>query len=479
MLVAFIGIPLLIKGLGTARFGVLTLVWVLIGYLSLFDFGLGRALTKIVAEKLGSGQEKEIPTIVWTGLFLMAVFGAIGGLVLGMMANVLVTNLLRLSGPLVQEVVGSFYVVAVSLPVVVCTTGLRGLLEAQQRFGLVNVLRVLTGILTYLSPLLVLPFSRSLVAVVGVLVAGRFAVAMAHLAACLWVTPDLRQNVRIALAVAKPLIHFGTWMTVVNIIGPLILYIDRFVIGAMVNMESVAHYTTPYEMVTRLLLVPGALIAVLLPAFSSSYAGERNSASILFIRSIKYTFLMMFPIALLIVTFARQGLQSWLGSDFAQSSTLVLQLLSVGVFIISPAQISYVFLQGIGRPDLTAKVYFIEVPLYILILVAFVRLAGINGAAAAWMLRAVLDGLLLFAMSSRFLVVSSRTWKTVILVGAFSLLALGGLTLIQDGLTRVSMAGVCWVAFIVLSWCTVLDRGEKEHLKQHLMVLLRKSGEVV
>ena len=45
MLVAIFAIPLLVKGLGTERFGILTLAWVIIGYLSLFDLGLGRALT--------------------------------------------------------------------------------------------------------------------------------------------------------------------------------------------------------------------------------------------------------------------------------------------------------------------------------------------------------------------------------------------------------------------------------------------------
>lgn len=53
MLVAIPAIPALISGLGAARFGVLTLAWVVVGYFSLFDLGLGRAMTQLVAEKLG------------------------------------------------------------------------------------------------------------------------------------------------------------------------------------------------------------------------------------------------------------------------------------------------------------------------------------------------------------------------------------------------------------------------------------------
>jgi O-antigen/teichoic acid export membrane protein len=78
MIVAVFSIPILIHSLGKDRFGVLALVWGLIGYASLFDMGLGRALTQLVANKLGSGDQHEIPTLVWTSLVLMMIRSAVG-----------------------------------------------------------------------------------------------------------------------------------------------------------------------------------------------------------------------------------------------------------------------------------------------------------------------------------------------------------------------------------------------------------------
>src|SRR5260370_24492390 len=60
-LAAFFAIPLLIRGLGTERFGVLTLAWMVICYFSLFDLGLARALTQMVAEKLSEGDLPPAP----------------------------------------------------------------------------------------------------------------------------------------------------------------------------------------------------------------------------------------------------------------------------------------------------------------------------------------------------------------------------------------------------------------------------------
>ena len=51
MLVALAAIPALIRTLDADRFAILTLAWMVIGYCSLFDLGLGRALTKLVSEE--------------------------------------------------------------------------------------------------------------------------------------------------------------------------------------------------------------------------------------------------------------------------------------------------------------------------------------------------------------------------------------------------------------------------------------------
>src|SRR6266403_3719736 len=95
MLVAVVCIPILIRGLGKERFGVLTLSWALIGYASLFDLGLGRALTQLVAKKLGAGQDGEVPTLVWTSSLLMLLLGVLGAAVASLLSPWLVHHALN------------------------------------------------------------------------------------------------------------------------------------------------------------------------------------------------------------------------------------------------------------------------------------------------------------------------------------------------------------------------------------------------
>src|SRR5712692_4493133 len=129
MVVAVFSIPILIHGLGKDRFGVLALAWALIGYASLFDLGLGRALTQLVARKLGAGEDREVPTLVWTSLLLMLVLGLLGAAVVILLSPWLVHRALHVPSALQGETLRSFYLLGLSIPVVISTAGLRGLLE--------------------------------------------------------------------------------------------------------------------------------------------------------------------------------------------------------------------------------------------------------------------------------------------------------------------------------------------------------------
>jgi O-antigen/teichoic acid export membrane protein len=466
MAVAIFAIPVLIRELGKDRFGVLALAWGLIGYASLFDMGLGRALTQLVAKKLGQGDDKDIPTLVWTSLLLMLVLGAAGTIVIAGISPWLIHRALKIPDMLQSDALRAFYLLALSVPVVISTAGLRGLLEAYQRFAIINALRIPMGIFSFAGPLLVLPFSKSLAAVVAVLVAGRFIAWGAHLFFCLKIMPSLRSSVLWARSAVVPLLRFGSWMTVSNIVGPLMTTFDRFVIGSLISVSAVAYYTTPYELISKLWLVPVSLLSVLFPAFSTSLAQDRDRASMLYARSVKYLILALFPLILLIVALAQDGLRIWLGPDFALHSTRVLQWLAVGSFINCLGSSPFAVVQGAGRPDLTAKLHLIELPLYLAALYWLTRTEGIQGAAIAWTGRVAVDALVLFIIAKRFLPVPSATQLQTISLFAGALLTFGLATFLHNWETRGLFVVSIFFAFALITWFFVLSPDERNLAQQ-------------
>jgi O-antigen/teichoic acid export membrane protein len=462
LLLAIVCVPVLVRQLGTERFGVLTLAWALIGYASLFDLGLGRALTQQVAEKLGTGEHDDIPVLVWTSLVLMLVLGLVGMLVVGFLSPWLVYRVLRIPQALQPETLRAFYLLALSIPIVISTAALRGILEAYQRFDLTSVVRTSMGVLTLAGPLLVIPFSKSLVPVMGVLVGARILAWLGTLWLCFYVIPTLRHGVVPKISALESLIRLGSWMTVTNIVGPLMSYIDRFVIGAMISVVAVAYYTTPSEAVSNLGVIPAGIVGVLFPAFAAGFASNPERVRLLFRRGLKYTFLMLFPVTLLIVVFAREGLQVWLGPEFANNSLRVLQWLAFGRLLNSLAQVPFGLVQGAGRPDLTGKLHLIELPFYLLAVWWLTRTMGIEGAAIAWVARVAVDTVILFVMAQGLLRYSPSIVRRMVFVAGLTILTLGIAVLPMRSPAKVMFVSSTLLVFALVAWRYIRHEGGKQ-----------------
>jgi O-antigen/teichoic acid export membrane protein len=464
LIAAFFSIPFLIDGLGTDRFGVLMLAWMVIGYFSLFDMGLGRALTKLIAEKLGSGEMNEIPALAGTGLFLMSVLGLAGTFAAAALIPWLVHTALKIAPVIQAETNRAFFLLAVSIPVVISTTGMRGILEAYQQFGAINLLRIPMGLFTFIGPLIAISFSNSLATVVAVLVVGRVLSWTLHLFVCLRFIPVLRLGIKIKRTLIYPLLSFGSWMTISNIIGPFMVYFDRFLIGAMVSMAAVAYYTTPYEVVTKLWFIPAALVFVLYPAFSSIVGHDPVRTVRLFTRGTNYIFMALFPLILIIITFSHEALALWIGSEFADKSTHVLRWIALGVFINSLSQIPFAFIQGTGRPDITAKLHLLELLFYLPAVWFLIVTYGIEGAAVAWAVRMVVDALFLFGIARRMLSVTDLLKNRIIFLTIGSLLTMGLGAIIVGPLFKAFFLFFTLVLFFAAEYFFILSSDERDYI---------------
>lgn len=470
LLVGLAVIPTLLQKLGTARFGILTLSWAVIGYSSLFDLGLSRALTKLVAEKFGSHEEESLPPLIWTGLGLMFLTGVLGSLIMAAGSPWLVHSALKVPAGLQHETLIAFYEIMLTVPIVIVASGLRGILEARQLFAAANAVRTPLGILTFLAPWLVLFFSRSLIAVLFSLLLVRLLSLFAQLWCVLWYMPFLRHRARWQGSAVRPLLAFGGWMTVSNIISPIMVNLDRFLIGAFISISAVAYYATPFELVSRLGLVPGAVAGVLFPAFSAM-AEDRDRLCRLLDRGLNGVFILLFPLSLVVATFAYPGMRLWLGEPFAQHSFRVLQWLTIGVFINSLAQIPFAFVQGIGRPDLTAKFHVAELLLYFPAVFWLIHAHGVTGAAMAWVGRVSLDALALFLLSAKFVPQSMPVFFRISMrLTVATLIFILGM-IIPGLLPKLLFVLLTISIFLWAAWSSILGAEERKLLSSRLRAL--------
>ncbi|MEM6431754.1 MAG: polysaccharide biosynthesis C-terminal domain-containing protein, partial [Deinococcota bacterium] len=197
------------------------------------------------------------------------------------------------------------------------------------------------------------------------------------------------------------LFRVGGWMSVSNILAPIMLSFDRFVLAGLTSLTAVTYYTTPYTVINKMRIVPMALMRALFPALARQAANAQTQKVTrgLYRKSLLSLALVMVPAVVIVVLFAKSGLSLWLGADFAEQSFRVAQLLALGVLVHSLGQPSFTLIQALGRPDITAKLHLAEIPLYVVYLPWLIQRFGITGAAAAWLVRVSLSSSVLTVLA--------------------------------------------------------------------------------
>ena len=189
LLVAVAVIPILIRGLGTAKYGTLAIAWGVVGYFGFLKVGLDFALAKLVGERAGEDSQEQIQGLFYTGLMLLLLSGLAGSIVLTVISHRLAYSWLHVPPELRAEVCTVFRIFAIAIPFVVSVACFVGTLWAYHRYDLVNLAAVVTGLLTFGAPAAIIPFSHSLVPIATAWVAVQLLSWVGFLLLCILVVP--------------------------------------------------------------------------------------------------------------------------------------------------------------------------------------------------------------------------------------------------------------------------------------------------
>jgi len=109
VLVGLAAIPVTLRSLGEARFGLLGLAWAILGYVGVLDLGLGRATTKFVAEYLAAGDAERLRRVATLAVSSQTVMGLIGGAVFALLGPLLGGSVLGVPPALRAEARGMLF----------------------------------------------------------------------------------------------------------------------------------------------------------------------------------------------------------------------------------------------------------------------------------------------------------------------------------------------------------------------------------
>lgn len=400
MLVGVAVVPGLIARLGPERFGALVLAWSLIGYFGLLDLGLGKGLTQYLARR----QVEETPAagqaaIAYAARRIMLLIG-LGWAVLLAAISPWIASLLRIPAPMHAEAQQAWLILALNLPLLMWSTCCIAALESRSRFAVISGIRLPQGVATFLLPWAMAYHTDDLRAIIAGLLVVRLVTAVL-LAWC--ARREFRAGPLTPAGHLRQLLAFGGWLTVSNLVGPLLSYFDRFAIAALLSITAVTQYTVPFDALTRLPSVAAAMMGVLFPLLTQAQALRQQASHVIAELLHSATQLLLafwLPCMVLLAALGPWILHAWVPA-LAEASTPAWHCLAVGVAVNGFAHLPFSLLQSAGRTDQIARIHLCELPLYGLGLWWGLVHWGIVGAAIAWSSRVVVDCVLLTVCAYR------------------------------------------------------------------------------
>jgi O-antigen/teichoic acid export membrane protein len=349
--VALVTIPIYVRHVGDARYGVISIMWILLGYFGFLDLGLSRAATNALA-KLREASQQERARVLLTTFALNLGFGFIGSAILFILGGFLLNHVISIPDALRPEVAGAFPWIAAVFPMALISGVGFGALESREQFLLANVLQILGMSVTQIAPALVAVFvSPSLTAVIPTAAVAQASSVVLVLAVVYRLEGPFsvwafnRQE-------ARALLGYGGWISVSNIVSPILASLDQFLIGSIMGVAAVAHYTVPMNLVVRTQIFPAALARTSFPRMSSLPAEGARALGARALSSLGYGYAAVCaPAIILSPVFFRY----WIGADFALLAAPVAQILFFGAWINGLAFIASRSFKARGGPTSPAN----------------------------------------------------------------------------------------------------------------------------
>lgn len=394
IIITVVTLPFLLSSIGAERYGALAICWLVLIYSAHILDGLGTAITHGVA-RAGSDLQTARDTM-FTGLATALVVSPIAAVIASIVAFVFFDQFFDVSEMVRHELIASIWLIAASSFVSGLSRATYGALIGKERFPSASIaMMVANGGL----PLLALLFSYNFGVSMVVLLWASFtaySLGLLLLFLDLWRSQLRGFRAHFYRDRSKALLQFGFWIIATAIVAPLLLTMDRMVIGAQLGAVAVAAYTIPFQIISRLQLIPQSLVKVLFPRFAVS-EGEVARKMALY-----YSILMsacFAPIIVGLIFMMGPLLHLWLGAELDPRSVGIGIWLLCAFYLSAIGQTLAVFLQSQERGDLFAKFQLAIIFPYLVLLLYCATTYGLLGVVGAFLLRRTVEALFLVANS--------------------------------------------------------------------------------
>jgi len=394
-LLALATIPIYLHVLGQERFGALSAIWIICGSIGFFDLGLNRALSYSVAKAAATDPDRR-PRLVATALVIGGLSASGAAVLTYFGASWYFGSFFRAGSVVIAEVEGALPLVAATSITTVLLGVITGALVGNRSFLRANIFQIGMSASLQVGPLVCLyPGMDSISSMLTAVLVLR----LVTLAFGLFATArelGRRSLVEFHWSEIRPLLSFSKWTMGIALVGPVILYSDKFLLGSLIGGAALAFYNIPFQLAQRITLVPGAIGSAIFPELVNLDTEARSSTTS---RATAYIYMSVTLPCFLVVLLSAGLFQLWLGLKPDLGLRITTGLLVLAFWINCSSQVYHTSLVTMNRPATVLYIMLAEVAVYVPLQYVAIRYGGSVGAATAFLVLCSVDALLMFRCS--------------------------------------------------------------------------------
>lgn len=349
-LVMLVTVPLVVRGLGEAGYGVYSLVTAIVGYFAVIDINVTAGSVKFIAEHRANDDEDKVAETVSFGLATYLGIGLAGAAGIFLGADLFVNEVFAVPPRLVDEAAATLRLAALGFLLGQLQNYLNSVPQSLMRYDISGRVELVFGTLVPLATVGVLMLGHGLFEVILLRVVAGALHCLTLARAIRRLLPRLRwrwpgRRVRAAL------LGFSGWSFLSRFAALSYAHADKLMIGALAGVTALAYFTVAATLANRVLGLTFRLSSVFFPAASALAArGELARLDRAYVKATRYVVFLNAAILVLLVVFAHQLLGYWMNADFARHGATVLAVMALAQFADSLTSLPSLVNDGMGHP---------------------------------------------------------------------------------------------------------------------------------
>tara|TARA_B100000886_G_C20408546_1_gene485946 strand:- start:932 stop:1882 length:951 start_codon:yes stop_codon:yes gene_type:complete len=188
----------------------------------------------------------------------------------------------------------------------------------------------------------------------------------------------------------------SSWSFQSNILSPLIMNGDKFIVSSILGLSQVSIYGPTVDIALRFIMLPASFSSAIIPKLAAGISLNKKNFKSKVYRYHTINVLISIANFIVLSTSFSLILKIIFSPGFADKALPILTIVSFGMFFNSLCFFPFSYLTSISKFKTIANIHLTDFLVFLFLLIVLSLKYGLVGAALAWTIRAFIDCLLMY-----------------------------------------------------------------------------------